>query len=65
MTCIHATTGLCETCQADYDYDPVAYHEFGDHPEGIRRWLELQAEMAAHAAKHPAPTTEEMADWPF
>jgi len=46
--CIHTNgIGLCLDCQTAYDDDPLAYIEFGDHPEGIRRWQELQAEMEA------------------
>ena len=42
LTCIHqqqaGATGLCRRCQDDYDEDPDAWWEFGDHPAGIARW---------------------------
>ncbi len=49
LNCIHTETGvgLCEQCQADYDEDPMAYVEFGYHPEGIRRWREEEASILA------------------
>lgn len=47
LTCIHAQAGLCPNCQAQYDYDPDSYWEFGDHQEGIARWQALQEELAA------------------
>lgn len=53
--CIHGDgTNLCADCQADYDYDPLAYVEYGNHPDGIERWRELQAEMAAMPIQDPS-----------
>ena len=52
--CIHGDgQSLCPSCQADYDYDPSAYVEFGEHPQGIANWRDLQEQIAADAAKHP------------
>lgn len=43
--CIHTTAGLCPVCQADYDTDPQAWAEFGQHPAGIARWEALEREI--------------------
>lgn len=43
--CIHSTAGLCPKCQEEYDADPGAWSEYGDHPEGIKRWQALQDEI--------------------
>jgi hypothetical protein len=66
-TCIHQSEGLCPTCQADHDEDPLAWAEFGNHPQGIANWHALQAELEAYRAAHPERelTEEEMADIPF
>ena len=53
LTCIHAPHGLCELCRAAYDEDPAAYLEFGDHPEGLRRWREEQEAMRAWQEANP------------
>lgn len=45
ITCIHSESGLCPACQEDFDADPEAWFEFGDHPAGIERWEALQAEI--------------------
>ena len=45
LTCIHAESGLCPDCQQEFDFDPVAYIDYGDHPEGIERWAEVQKLM--------------------
>ena len=47
VTCIHSANGLCRTCQAEYDADPDAYIEFGQHPAGEARWKE-ELEKAAN-----------------
>lgn len=44
-TCIHRQSGLCPDCQADFDADPMAWIEFGNHPQGLARWQDLQEEM--------------------
>lgn len=62
LTCIHAESGLCPACQAEYDEDPRAYLEFGDHPQGIANWKALQEEMAAEPEPGPAV---DMSDVPF
>ena len=37
--CIHGDgTSLCGNCREAYETDPDAYIEFGDHPEGMKRW---------------------------
>lgn len=61
--CIHTNgAGLCASCQAGYDYDPSAYLEFGDHPEGLANWKREQemmlddiAEMEARGPGIPDP----------
>lgn len=53
LTCIHSTAGLCPACQADYDEDPAAWLEFGDHPEGIARWKAEQERIDRNAADQP------------
>jgi hypothetical protein len=50
-TCIHQPTGLCPACQAEYDEDPVAWMEYGDHPAGLANWRALQAEMDEQAQR--------------
>ncbi len=64
LTCIHREQGLCESCQAEYDEDPEAFEEFGRHPEGMRRWAELEAEMEAsrlaHADREPIAIDPDM-----
>lgn len=58
--CIHAPHGgLCPDCQGEYDTDPEAWYEFGDHPEGIERTRELEAEMARWRAE----ASEDPIDW--
>lgn len=57
MTCIHRESGLCPACQADFDADPEAWVEFGDHPAGIERWEALQAELR-EGARDEARQTE-------
>lgn len=49
ITCIHVVdgVGLCQQCADDYDEDPTAYMEFGDHPDGVKRWQEEQARIDA------------------
>ncbi len=41
LTCIHLLAvhadGLCPSCEEDYNTDPSAWIEFGDHTEGLRR----------------------------
>lgn len=50
MTCIHhlraGADGLCPACRADYDEDPAAWLEYGDHADGLNRWYGLLDEMA-------------------
>jgi hypothetical protein len=58
LTCIHSKMGLCESCQADYDADPAAWVEYGDHPAGIAAWQALQEEMdreMGRARAEPVP----------
>jgi len=49
LTCIHASEGLCRHCRLDYEHDPVAFEEFGEHPAGIRRWKETLEQIAGEA----------------
>ena len=66
-TCIHQPAGLCPECAADEAADPLAWIGYGNHPEGLRRWAELQDEIAASHADEPPVvlTAEEQADVPF
>lgn len=56
ITCTHqlaaGAAGLCETCQYDYDVDPGAYMEFGEHPDGQANWAALLAEMEAERQQY-------------
>jgi hypothetical protein len=57
LTCIHAANGLCPDCEADYDYDPIAWVEFGNHPQGIANWeAELKAIEEWQQPSEPDPT---------
>lgn len=63
LTCIHATEGLCPACREEYDADPCAYEEYGEHPAGLARWAALKAEMEAErlaldAFRLPPPADE-------
>ena len=61
LDCVHREHGLCPDCQAEYDYDPTSWVEFGRHREGEANWLALQEEMAAEAARWaslPAPVDD-------
>jgi hypothetical protein len=55
MTCIHMDEGLCSHCQADYDYDPQSWIEYGYHRQGEANWRELQKEIAAEPGIHRRP----------
>jgi hypothetical protein len=60
LTCIHATTGLCPQCQEEYNEDPLAFLEFGQHTAGIANWAALQAEMLAEREEElPASEVDE------
>lgn len=63
-SCIHVQRGLCDDCQAEYDEDPSAYYEYGDHPQGIANWQALQAEMDAEASRPVSPAGGD-SDIPF
>jgi hypothetical protein len=54
LTCIHAESGLCPRCIEEYRYDPDSYLEFGDHPAGLARFRQLQAELAREALEAAA-----------
>jgi hypothetical protein len=49
LTCVHADQGLCPACQAEYEEDPQAWIEFGDHPAGLARWKPVQDAMDREA----------------
>lgn len=55
MDCIHrlaaGLTGLCPPCQADADYDPQAWAEYGRHPHGEANARELLEEIARDAVQ--------------
>lgn len=53
--CVHVERGLCGKCWDEYDADPSAYIEFGDHEQGIANWKaeqELIAKSAAESVQH-------------
>ena len=62
LTCIHSLAGLCRACQDEYDTDPAAFIEFGNHPEGIARWQGLLAEIAADADRPEGPPWPDSAE---
>lgn len=64
MTCIHAAAGLCPACQAEYDYDPGAYLEYGDHPAGLANWRALWEEIAYDACQ-PTHVVQPPSEIPF
>lgn len=47
LTCIHEDDGLCPTCEAEYEADPLSWLEYGQHPAGLENWQRLQDELAA------------------
>lgn len=50
--CIHGDgTNLCSDCQEEFDTDPGAWEEFGEHPQGAANWKAMQEEMAAEAER--------------
>lgn len=60
--CIHRDgCTLCPDCQEQYDTDPTAWEEYGHHPDGERRWAELQAEMSARETVSSVNDS----DWPL
>lgn len=53
--CIHSPAGrICGDCRADYEGDPSAWFEYGDHPEGVVNWQRLQAEIEQDARRFAA-----------
>jgi hypothetical protein len=59
--CIHHPAfGLCRECQADFDADPAAYAEYGDHPAGIAASKALRAEMLAGAVPADEPVKTDL-----
>jgi len=48
--CIHCTDGLCKKCQAEYDEDPSAWLEYGQHEQGERNWKQRHELMGEDAA---------------
>ncbi len=68
VPCIHSHDGrsLCAACQEEYDIDPSAYDEFGQHPAGIENFRHLEEEIAADAAREAAlPPGEPDSNIPF
>lgn len=50
--CIHGDgLSLCQACQAEYETDPTAYLEFGEHPAGQAAWAAEVATMSAWEAE--------------
>lgn len=60
MNCIHQATGLCQTCQEEFEADPVSWYEYGDHTQGIRNWEALQKEMANRQDVAPAGSFDDL-----
>lgn len=46
--CIHSTppAPLCESCRAEFDADPSAWEEWGEHSVGIANRRRLMEELA-------------------
>lgn len=65
LTCIHQFRGLCECCQADYDEDPAAWVEFGNHPRGIANWEALRAELLGEGPPPEGPGHVDDSEIPF
>lgn len=55
LTCTHAERGLCAQCQVEFDEDPMAYLEYGSHPDGEARWKALLEEMAQRPERPEPP----------
>lgn len=64
--CVHSPDGrtLCPACQEEYDADPTAWEEWGNHPQGLKNWEALQAELADHFAANPPKTADDQ-DIPY
>ena len=54
LTCIHRSKGLCPECRTEFEADPCAWYEFGNHPQGIANWQALQNEIAQDWAAEQA-----------
>jgi hypothetical protein len=63
ITCIHAQHGLCPKCQADYDQDPQAYVEFGQHPQGEANWRQERDQMLIDKGIDPTSCPEPLPGW--
>lgn len=59
LTCLHhaalSLPGLCPECQAEYDYDPDSWVEYGHHEAGEARYRALLEEIAEYAARPQVP----------
>lgn len=64
LTCIHQPGGLCPACREDFEADPSAWLEFGDHPAGRANWRALLDDIAADAARTP-PAAASDSEIPF
>lgn len=59
MHCIHDENGLCPACHDDYQADPAAWIEYGDHADGLDNWQRTKDEIAADAENNqsePGPS---------
>lgn len=54
--CVHGDgTDLCEDCREVFNHDPESYLEYGNHPDGLRRFAELLRELDQRPAPQPCP----------
>src|SRR5262245_30822344 len=53
LTCVYAVRGLYPECRAEFNEDPEAYIEFGNHPAGIERYRALLNELIRAEAISP------------
>jgi hypothetical protein len=63
ITCLHAQNGLCPKCQADYDEDPQAYVEFGQHPQGEANWQAERDKLLADNGIDPTLCPTPLPGW--
>jgi len=63
--CIHAQSGLCEKCMENFLEDPSSWIEFGDHPEGLKRFKEFLEEMEEWDRNRPPQDYPNDSEIPF
>ena len=67
-TCVHVAGGMCPSCLADCEEDPIAWLEYGNHTEGLDRWRMLREEKAQMYRRQDEVEPEDAAnddDLPF